>query len=527
MQPNPKIQNCLQACADWGLIPTEFKQCMTWEEQVLWLFKFLNNTVIPAVNTDIQNVETLSTEFAALSEHVDEYFDNLDVQEEINNKIEQMFEDGELDILFQRYVDPALAEMNAKIATIKSGTPIAVDSTSDMTDTSALYLNTTNGYWYYYDATNHEWAQGGQYQTTGIQDGSININKFNASLNATFRMNEEYSTDQTITWTTGAFFNYTTGQLSPIEGYSYAQFNVNAGDAYLVTGYTMGTSRPLVAVNANGEVVDSLNLNAYTTFPYPYVIPDTVTKVYLNKRDNLGPQYKTPKFQKVTMMDLSQTLSDKYENRKLEISKWYAIGDSITEKNYRAMTNYVDYVSDDLKITKVNLGLSSSGFKQPSVENFTQRLSQITNYDPETEVITVMGGTNDKAYSSQPYLGHLGDTTMDTYYGALYTFFNTLFTTYPACRVGLITPTPINIAPDNYGDLIQAQIDVAKMFNVPVLNLYYEANLRPYDADCREECFKADGKGADTHGYPVDGVHPNSLGHLMLSNRVKEFVRSL
>ena len=51
------------------------------------------------------------------------------------------------------------------------------------------------------------------------------------------------------------------------------------------------------------------------------------------KRDNLGPQYKTPKFQKVTMMDLSQTLSDKYENRKLEISKWYAIGDSITEKN--------------------------------------------------------------------------------------------------------------------------------------------------------------------------------------------------
>ena len=105
MQPNPKIQNSLQACADWGLIPTEFKQCMTWEEQVLWLFKFLNETVIPAVNTDIQNAEKLATDFAALSAYVDDYFDNLDVQEEVNNKLDELAQSGELEEMIGSYLD--------------------------------------------------------------------------------------------------------------------------------------------------------------------------------------------------------------------------------------------------------------------------------------------------------------------------------------------------------------------------------------------------------------------------------------
>ena len=189
MQPNPKIQNCLQACADWGLIPTEFKQCMTWEEQVLWLFKFLNNTVIPAVNTDIQNVETLATDFAALSSHVDNYFDNLDVQEEINNKLDEMAEDGSLGELMSRFITPAFdaykeqingeiddinsnfSQLQAFVSASVSSSPIPVDSTDDMTDTSKVYLLTTDGYWYYYNGT--IWTRGGIYQSTGIADGAI------------------------------------------------------------------------------------------------------------------------------------------------------------------------------------------------------------------------------------------------------------------------------------------------------------------------------------------------------------------
>lgn len=92
------IDKCLQACADWGLIPTEFRQCMTWEEQVLWLEKFLKETVISTFN---QNTEA----YEELKETVENFFDNLDVQEEINNKLDEMAESGELLEIMQPYFD--------------------------------------------------------------------------------------------------------------------------------------------------------------------------------------------------------------------------------------------------------------------------------------------------------------------------------------------------------------------------------------------------------------------------------------
>lgn len=88
------IDNCLQACANWGLIPTAFRQCMTWEEQVLWLARFLQTEVIPKMNATITEVEEL--------EH---WFENLDVQEEINNKLDEMAESGQLADIIAEYLE--------------------------------------------------------------------------------------------------------------------------------------------------------------------------------------------------------------------------------------------------------------------------------------------------------------------------------------------------------------------------------------------------------------------------------------
>lgn len=91
------IDNCLQACANWGLIPTAFRQCMTWEEQVLWLARFLQTEVIPKMNATIEEVDEL--------EH---WFENLDVQEEINNKLDEMAESGELAQIVEDYLAQSL-----------------------------------------------------------------------------------------------------------------------------------------------------------------------------------------------------------------------------------------------------------------------------------------------------------------------------------------------------------------------------------------------------------------------------------
>lgn len=83
------INACIQACDNWGILPTEFKNCMTWEEQVLWISRFLQEQVIPTVN---QNTEA----FNALKAYVENYFENLDITEEVSAKLDEMAEDGTL-----------------------------------------------------------------------------------------------------------------------------------------------------------------------------------------------------------------------------------------------------------------------------------------------------------------------------------------------------------------------------------------------------------------------------------------------
>lgn len=61
------------------------------------------NKVIDSQNGLISETEELSAQFAELKSFVDNYFDNLDVQEEINNKLDAMVEDGTLENILLNY----------------------------------------------------------------------------------------------------------------------------------------------------------------------------------------------------------------------------------------------------------------------------------------------------------------------------------------------------------------------------------------------------------------------------------------
>lgn len=62
------------------------------------------NKVIKSQNTLVDNVNNLSLAFQQLHDYVEHYFDNLDVQEEINNKLDQMAEDGTLQEIITAYI---------------------------------------------------------------------------------------------------------------------------------------------------------------------------------------------------------------------------------------------------------------------------------------------------------------------------------------------------------------------------------------------------------------------------------------
>lgn len=176
-----------------GVFPTAFTDAMTYYECLAYLVKYLEETVIPAVNENAEALEELQVLYIQLKSYVDNYFDNLDVQQEINNKLDQMAEDGSLYTLITRFTSPIIEEFendvqnqintqnltisafDAKVNSLASGSPLVASSTSEMVDTTRVYVNTTDGYWYYYDGDS--WEQGGIYQSTGINDNSITPEK--------------------------------------------------------------------------------------------------------------------------------------------------------------------------------------------------------------------------------------------------------------------------------------------------------------------------------------------------------------
>ena len=77
-----------------GALPSSFVASMSYYEALAWLVNYLQTQVIPAVNNNAEALSELQTAFITLKDYVDHYFDNLDVQEEINNKLDEMVEDG-------------------------------------------------------------------------------------------------------------------------------------------------------------------------------------------------------------------------------------------------------------------------------------------------------------------------------------------------------------------------------------------------------------------------------------------------
>ncbi len=60
--------------------------------------------VVEYLNITVNNVNLLESDFKVLYDYVHDYFDNLDVQEEINNKLDEMAESGQLTDIIAQYL---------------------------------------------------------------------------------------------------------------------------------------------------------------------------------------------------------------------------------------------------------------------------------------------------------------------------------------------------------------------------------------------------------------------------------------
>lgn len=212
-------------------------QGMTYYDLLCKVVGYMEEQIVPNVDNIGNSQNEVIKKFNELKSFVDNYFDNLDVQEEINNKLNEMAQDGTLAKIINQEL---LANINQQISNLQTqqgqmttnisnlttnlnnninktnnnesqinnlkqtkadnsdlvdfvnntnqainnqyeiigrlqgGTPIVVTSISAMTDTSKIYVLTTNGQWYYYNGSS--FVSGGTYQATEFGNDTIDSN---------------------------------------------------------------------------------------------------------------------------------------------------------------------------------------------------------------------------------------------------------------------------------------------------------------------------------------------------------------
>ena len=101
-------------------IPAVYDNTMTYYEELCSLIKYLEDVVVPAVNANAEALTVVSNALEQLKQYVDNYFANLDIQEEINNKLDQMAEDGTLQEIITAYIQANVAWAYDTVADMKT-----------------------------------------------------------------------------------------------------------------------------------------------------------------------------------------------------------------------------------------------------------------------------------------------------------------------------------------------------------------------------------------------------------------------
>ena len=196
------------------------------------------------------------------------------------------------------------------------------------------------------------------------------------------------------------------------------------------------------------------------------------------------------------------------------------LGDSITEaanltklEGYEQMT-YPYHLSQLLGAKEVvNLGIGGSSIGRYWDNAFVDRYREIPQ---DTDLIIVMGGTNDGFCASLKELGSLAERSERTFAGDLNELIKGLKEDYPEADIVLVSPLP-NVLHDMlrrerayllsqavFADMMQ---QLATEYGVHYIDLYHSNLLDTHDA-------------AIIHNFMPDGVHGNEAGYRILAEHI-------
>lgn len=157
--------------------------------------------------------------------------------------------------------------------------------------------------------------------------------------------------------------------------------------------------------------------------------------------------------------------------------------------------------------------------KTPLVDKYFA--SRIPDMEENTDYIIIFGGTNDFGHGDSEF-GCMSDRDENTFYGALHSLYTKISTKYPMYQIIVITPTHrlVEEIKDCMGknrkliDYVNAIIEVAAYYGIPVLDLYRTGGMCPHIPKLMQI-------------YMPDGLHPSDEGNKIIYNRLKSMILKL
>lgn len=294
-------------------------------------------------------------------------------------------------------------------------------------------------------------------------------------------------------------------------------YDVSGNGLYDVSGnriFDVSGNR-LMSVSGNTVSGNSISGNAIQEDAFPGgVISENGGSTLLEKRKIRASYMETRKQNGIDKKAISENDVDFSE---ISIA---CLGDSITEAaNLSDMENYQQYsyptkLKDLLGAESVvNLGIGGSSIGRYWDQAFVDRYQEIPE---DTDLILVMGGTNDGFCLSENELGTMEERKERTYIGDLDELMRSLKRDYPDATIVFATPLP-NVLHDILRKerdyllpqslLVNIMKQLAAEYEIPVIDLYNSNILDTHDA-------------AVIYNYMPDGVHCNFDGYTLLAEHM-------
>lgn len=421
-------------------------------------------------------------------------------------------------------------EVTEQLSNLTSVTPLVASSTAGMTDTTRIYVNSTDGHWYWHDGT--DWQDGGVYQATQIADESIDFNQLSQNLQNHIKTEDSENIIQ-LELTVG-HMKSTIEEIYDSPYYQYGKGIVSGKQRIKFTGIS-GANVIYPAIlfyNSNDELIGSA-YGTGTQTPYHDVeltTPRNTAYVIINGTTS---QTAYPKLSILSQVPIREFIDNV---NPLIGKKIICNGDSIIRgQGYDGTTqgnrSFINDIADSNRMTITNYAVSGATISNGINPDVHHICEDIDNMSLDTDYVIIGGGYNDYNYNipigeiSADYTSEL--ETDRTVIGGTEKMCRKLLSRYKGKKIGFVFTHKIKQAPYTKNQawsgetytLTECFEEIKKVLNkysIPYCDIYNDSTFNTAMSEYLQ------------YTANNDGTHPTELGYKTFYNdKFEHFLKSL